>query len=509
MRLLKMVFNVVIHLPFTSLIYSSIPKPNSTLNKKTYSAKKKSMAMKSAVKSQLTTRKAPLTMYFNDISPGLSESQLRFRVIHFWEAKNIANRTLIGIELLLIEERGTVMQGFISSSRAPTYLPHLKAGATYTLQNFLASTSKEIYRVADQNLTISFSNGSVLAPLDDIPVSIYFPTDRFRFHTHEDFQAHRGPKGDLYDVVGYLRLVNGHSLIDRPVLDEAEVISTRRILVHLQSKDGPVMKLYLWDQAAKDFYKKFTSSEDTPTVLLVTTVNPKVIAGNQLDSNPEIAKRVNADEVTRSETMTIGRIYAYIKQENAKEASFNCIAAIDDVKRDSAWYYIGCSGCQKKATRGPSSLMCAKYLAKISVYDKNDQAVFVLLGDAGSELIGKHAAELVNNYFEANQDLGAGHQMPVPQALIDTIGQTHKFRVKVSKLNLTGKIQAITVTKIVSPEVLPPVPTPTEIPHDVEDEVALPSAIVIDGSGFKADDADGSTSSMDESRKAKRPKYGK
>ncbi|CAF2035077.1 unnamed protein product [Brassica napus] len=307
------------------------------------------------------------------------------------------------------------------------------------------------------------------------------------------------------------------------------------------------MKLYLWDQAAKDFYKKFTSSEDTPTVLLVTTVNPKSYSrtGNLalssmassrvfidkdiqptidyfswLGSNPEIAKRVNADEVTRSETMTIGQIYAYIKQENAKEASFDCIATIDDVKRDSAWYYIGCSGCQTKATRGPSSLMCAKcgktnvsgvakYLAKISVYDKNDQAVFVLLGDAGSELTGKNAAELVNNYFEANQDLGAGHQMPVPQALLDTIGQTHKFRVKVSKLNLTGKIQAITVTKIVSSEVLPPVPTPTEIPHDVEDEVALPSAIVIDGSGFKADDADGSTSSMDESRKAKRPKHGK
>ncbi|KAH0888771.1 hypothetical protein HID58_051200 [Brassica napus] len=465
--------------------------------------------MKSAVKSQLTTGKAPLAMYFNDISPGLSESQLRFR--------------------------GTVMQGFISSSRAPTY----------TLQNFLAATSKKIYRVADQNLTISFSNGSVLAPLDDIPVSISFPTDRFRFHTHEDFQAHRGLRGDLYDVVGHLRLVNGQSLIDRPVLDEAEVISTRRILVHLQSKDGPVTKLYLWDQAAKDFYKKFTSSEDTPTILLVTTVNPKVIAGNLalssmassrvfidkdiqptidyfrwLVSNPEIAKRVNADEVTRSETMKIGQIYAYIKQENAKEASFDCIATIDDVKRDSTWYYIGCSGCQTKATRGSSSLMCAKcgktnvsgvakYLAKISVYDKNDQAVFVLLGDAGSELTGKHAAELVNNYFEANQDLGAGHQMPVPQALINTIGQTHKFRVKVSKLNLTGKIQAITVTKIVSPEVLPPVPTPTEISHDVEDEVALPSAIVIDGSGFKADDADGSTSSRDESRKAKRPKHGK
>ncbi|KAL0855660.1 hypothetical protein Bca101_060813 [Brassica carinata] len=399
------------------------------------------MAMKSAAKSQLTTGKAPVAMYFNDISLGPSESQLRSRVIHFWEAKNIAKpgAPLIGIELLLIDE-----------------------------YNFYGVKSKEIYRVADQSLTVSFSNGSVLAPLDDIPASVSFPTDRFRFHTHEDFQANSGLRGDLYDVVGHLRLVNGQSLIDRPILDKAEVNSTRHILVHLQSKDGPVMKLYLWNQAARDFYKNFTSSEATPTVLLVTTVNPKIFA--------EIAKRVNADEVTRAETMTIGQIFAYIKQENAKEASFDCITTIADVVRDSAWYYIACSGCQTKATRGPSSLMCAKCgNTNVSVVVK----IWCWPSDAS------------------------------PQALFDTIGQTHKFRVKVSKLNFTDKIQAVTVTKIVSQEVLPPVPTPTENPHDAEDGVALPSAIVADGSGLKADDGDGSSSSRDETHKTKRPKHEK
>ena len=64
------------------------------------------MAMKSTTKSQLATGKSSVAMYFNDISPGLSESQLRFRLIHFWEAKNIAKGgTLIGIELLLIDEQ--------------------------------------------------------------------------------------------------------------------------------------------------------------------------------------------------------------------------------------------------------------------------------------------------------------------------------------------------------------------------------------------------------------------
>ncbi|CAN7012837.1 unnamed protein product [Brassica rapa subsp. trilocularis] len=137
-------------------------------------------------------------------------------------------------------------------------------------------------------------------------------------------------------------------------------------------------------------------------------------------------------------------------------AFFECIATIDDVVRDSAWYYIACSGCHTKAIKGPTSLMCPKcgndnvagvpqYRAKISVYDNNEQAVFVLLGEAGRELSGKHAAEVVDSYFE----------IPVAEALINTIGQTHKFSVKVSDHNLTGKTQTITVTKILSPAVLP------------------------------------------------------
>ncbi|KAF8101846.1 hypothetical protein N665_0201s0159 [Sinapis alba] len=495
--------------------------------------------MESAAKSSLTTGKAPLAMFFNDISPGRSESLLRFRLIHFWEAKNIAKGGFfLGLELLLIDEQGTVMQGFISASRAETYRGHLKGGATYALQNFFATKSKDIYRVADQSLTISFSNGSVLSPLNDtdVPVSDSFPADRFRFHTHSDFQANSGLRGDLYDVVGHLRLVNGQSLIQRPVLDEAEITSKGHILVHLQSKDGPVMKLYLWDEAARVFYKKFTSSEDTPTVLLVTTVNPKTLGGNMalssmsssrvfldkdiqptidyvnwLSSNPETAKRVNADEVTKVETMTIGQILGYIKQEYSKRQ-------IDDVERDGAWYYIACSDCQTKATRGPSSLMCAKcgktnvsgvprYLAKISVYDNKDKAVFVLLGDAGSELTGKKAAELVDNYIEAHQDVGSGHLIPAPQALIDTIGQTHKFKVNVSDLNLTGKIQAITVTKVVSTEVLPPLPSSAEFPVIVEDEVSVPTGIVFDASGYNASDGTEGTTNKDVTQMAKRLKY--
>ncbi|CAF2167573.1 unnamed protein product [Brassica rapa subsp. narinosa] len=39
-------------------------------------------------------------------------------------------------------------------------------------------------------------------------------------------------------------------------------------------------------------------------------------------------------------------------------------------------------------------------------------------------------AFLKQEQAQANGDIGAHHEMPTPQCLLDIIGQTHKFRVK-------------------------------------------------------------------------------
>ncbi|CAN6930010.1 unnamed protein product [Brassica oleracea] len=46
---------------------------------------------------------------FSDVSHEPAEIELLFRLIHFWEARNIAKgRTFIGLELLQYDEQGTV-----------------------------------------------------------------------------------------------------------------------------------------------------------------------------------------------------------------------------------------------------------------------------------------------------------------------------------------------------------------------------------------------------------------
>nr|VDD21661.1 unnamed protein product [Brassica oleracea] len=245
--------------------------------------------------SGVSSGKVDDVLFFKDVKLGPREGELRFRLIHYWEARNAFSKTLIGLEMLLIDKHVysyildfslSVLFGFIPPRRIDTYLPHMIAGSIYRLNRFYGSKSKNVFRVADPDVTISFTCNSVLSPLENSPVQ--FPEDRFRFYGHEEFEAVCDLRGAVYgefsldfvfdtdlDFVGHIKLVNEQVLNDGIVLDEGDKASTRRVLVHVQTHDGPVMKLNLWDKAATDFYEKFKAHGNTPSVILVTTVNPK------------------------------------------------------------------------------------------------------------------------------------------------------------------------------------------------------------------------------------------
>ncbi|CAF1915779.1 unnamed protein product, partial [Brassica napus] len=254
-------------------------------------------------------------------------------------------------------------------------------------------------------------------------------------------------------------------------------------------------------------------------VFMDCDVQPTVDYISWLGSNPQSAELVNAEVVTKRETLTIGEIYSYIRDGSNKEAFFECTATIDDVVHGSTWYYISCSGCHTKATKGPTSLMCSKcgkvnisgvpqYRAQLSVYDNSEQAVFVLLGDAGFELTGKHAAELVSSYVEANGDQGVTQEVPFPEALISTIGQKHNFCVKVTKHNLDGKSRSLTVTKILPLESPPVTEASGGNYNPITSEVGFETGTkVCEASKIRVDLAEGSKSNgdLDEMGKAKTP----
>ncbi|WZZ44527.1 hypothetical protein YC2023_040786 [Brassica napus] len=142
----------------------------------------------------LSSAHANQVMFFRDVSLGPREAELRFRLIHLWEARNICTKTLIGQEMLLIDEEGTVIQGFVPAGQVGTF--DLVAGSVYKLNNFFGSRNKAQFSVADHIAIVSFSWNSDLSVLENPPVLI--PEDRFRFHSFEEFMANCDSKGDLY-----------------------------------------------------------------------------------------------------------------------------------------------------------------------------------------------------------------------------------------------------------------------------------------------------------------------
>ncbi|CAF2070097.1 unnamed protein product [Brassica napus] len=471
-------------------------------------------------------------LLFRHVSPGPGDSTLQFRLLHFREArKNVKGGPdiLLGIEMLMIDSEGTVAHGFIGLNRRNQYEKELKRGMIYTLTNYYASNTKVMYHVADQMLVICISHASELRKVEEDIEAIL--TERFRIHSFADFEANCDLRGDLHDVVGHLKLVDGHPLHQRPVLCTKDDSASRKVMMHLQLKDGPVINVYLWDEAAENFRVKFDACADTPTVLLVTTVNPKRLGGKLclssmsssrvfldeevdptkeyltwLTLNPGATSSVNPVEVVKAETLTISEIAAFIKREPAKVAYFDCIATIDDVKHGTEWYYIACKDCQTKLNRGPTTLLCPKYgneyatavanyRVEMSVYDNEEQCTFIILGDAGKELTGRKATELIDTYAEENGGDGAELEVPLPQRFIDAIGQTKKFRIKVSPYNFTSTRLSLTATKIVSSAVLPPKNPPLNTPAGTEVEISD----VATSSG-------GGTSATDDEKNAKRTK---
>ncbi|WZZ43231.1 hypothetical protein YC2023_039490 [Brassica napus] len=367
-----------------------------------------------AKKTVILTGEASSPLLFRHVTPGSGDFTLQFRLIHFWDArKNVKGRPaiILGIELLMIDAEGTVAQGFIGQNRRNQYEKELRRGRIYTLTNFYASNSKVMYHVADQRPSAS----------ESIP---------------------------LHDVVGHLKLVEGQTLHQRPVLCTKDDSTSRKVMVHLLLKDGTVINVYLWDEAAENFRMKFDACAVTPTVLLVTTVNPKRFGGKLclcsmsssrvfldeevdptkeyltwLSTNPSATSSVNPVEVVKYETLTISEIAAFIKRQPAKKSN------------------------------------------------------------------------RVDRHVEENGGDGAELEIPLPQCFIDTIGQTKKFRIKVAHYNFTSTRLSLTATKIVSSAVLPPKNPPLKTPPGNEVEMSE-----------LAESSGGGTSASDDKKKAKRAK---
>ncbi|KAF3531175.1 hypothetical protein DY000_02038234 [Brassica cretica] len=72
-----------------------------------------------------------------DLESGRCSNTLEVRLLRFWESRNInKGEELMSVDMLLIDENSTLMQGSVGAIRQLRFIERLTEGAVHTLSGF-------------------------------------------------------------------------------------------------------------------------------------------------------------------------------------------------------------------------------------------------------------------------------------------------------------------------------------------------------------------------------------
>ncbi|CAF1929120.1 unnamed protein product, partial [Brassica oleracea] len=388
------------------------------------------------------------------------------RLLRFWDSRNIKKQgEFMGITLLFLDEQNSVIHGFNPAARCGHYRPGLRSGSVVKVSHFEVARCTKMYKITDNPFVIRFLPQTTI---DEVLVNApIINLQKFMLLKFEHLQALANTNLELPDVVGMIRFVQGSDLSDATVMT--------RVVVRFVIEPNVVVYLSLWDEAAATFRGLISSGKRAQSVMVVTTVNPKIFGGNlYLNSTPatkfysdmnlpaiaqftaslggpvgEAFPCIDTKEaIKKKEHVSIGDLNKFISNsdEQTQEAEFICKARVLEVLQQNGWSFVSCTGCSRKLYQSGNSLRCnhcvnanvtgvIKYRVELSVDDGNDNATFVVFDREMLNLIKKDAATLTV-------------EEQLQQCLEELGGKEFVFQIRVTPFNFTPNHRTFTVCGI-------------------------------------------------------------
>ncbi|WZZ85773.1 hypothetical protein YC2023_114352 [Brassica napus] len=92
-----------------------------------------------------------------DLKAGGCSNTAEVRLLRFWEAKNINKRgQLMSVEMLLVDEHSTHIQGSVPAAIQLTFRGRLTEGSVYTLSGFDVIRSNPKFRLSTRIIVTDF-----------------------------------------------------------------------------------------------------------------------------------------------------------------------------------------------------------------------------------------------------------------------------------------------------------------------------------------------------------------
>ncbi|KAF2579262.1 hypothetical protein F2Q70_00009819 [Brassica cretica] len=345
-------------------------------------------------------------------------------LLRFWEARNInKGGELMSIEMLLIDEADTMVQGCVPAVHQRKFRERLTEGSVYTLSRFDVTRSNPKFMLTDGPDSIRFNEGTDFEKLAATARTI--PTEHFRFRPHGQILELANTSRHLPDVIGEVRAIRS-TITDR-------LPGAQRVMLTLRVESDV--------SGRRAFHLK--------------------LPGGGADETGSSSKVVHAQKI---EPLTIAELNEFVLSAEPQIIEFLCTAKVTGIQLDDGWCYIGCSLCSKKLIREETSFNCPSCNETNAVAELKYRVVFSVSDPTGtSSFLGfdKEVAKLTNVLAsEAAQIVGIGISAHVdtelPRTLTVIVGNTYTFQLKLTDFNFTANHQTFTISRMfAAPEIAP------------------------------------------------------
>uniref|UniRef100_A0A0D3D386 Replication protein A 70 kDa DNA-binding subunit B/D first OB fold domain-containing protein n=1 Tax=Brassica oleracea var. oleracea TaxID=109376 RepID=A0A0D3D386_BRAOL len=361
---------------------------------------------------------------FPALQHGRSSQSILGRLLRFWDSPNINNPSeLTGITLLFLDEKDSMINGFIPADQAVHFRGSLQEGNIYKVADFEVQKCPHTYKITDQTYVICFTAQTTIDPvINNVPVINH---QKFMVREYAHLQILANTNLELPDVVGQIQSVKGYEL------NNTEVVSPILIGFLIAPLSGAGGEHFNW-----------------------------------LDDNATISNK---------QLCSVGDLNMFLSSTTTQEASFICKARIVEVLTQNGWNYLSCVHCSKEIEKSGATLHCnrcfnsnitgvVRYRVELLVDDGNNYAIVVVLNKEMLKLTKQDAANLLLNeviskpqtliktvaitQISIQLQVNSGVNGKLPKCIEELEGQTFIFHIRVSPSNSASSRCPFTVSAI-------------------------------------------------------------
>ncbi|GJV02996.1 nucleic acid-binding, OB-fold protein [Tanacetum coccineum] len=233
--------------------------------------------------------------------------------------------------------------------------------------------------------------------------------------------------GRITDYLGCIR-----SISDVLPSGDANISQKYRRKVDIESLDGNVVELTMWDDLAKQFKKDEIEQLPRPIIITVSSCRVSKYRDVQLDTtsttfyyiNPHTKEAADANKMFKEK---------YELNPPLQGIRFTCEAMITNLNKNRSWNYVSCSQCNNASTKRSGVYVCEdhekqdpptyRYNFNATVTDATSTAEFTFFTEAGEKITGNPCSHLMEKFETTDKT-----QLPVE--MVNIVGKKHIFQIQ-------------------------------------------------------------------------------